>query len=91
MSCRPEILALHICPICGADPDGGPNCAACGARRNAKGWVEGEQPAAVEEAVALLRSVVKMIPRQQSETPDQWLARVFDFTGHLHLLLEGET
>jgi hypothetical protein len=52
--------------------------------------VEGEQPAEVMETLALLRGASKMIPRQGHETVQQWEARVFDFVGHLHLLIEGE-
>lgn len=89
MSLRPEILSIYLCPICGKMATKGAACA-CGARRNIRGWFEGEQPAEVEEATALLRSVVKMIPRQDGEGLEEWLARTFDLVGHIHLLIEGE-
>jgi hypothetical protein len=84
------VLSIRLCPVCGAAIDGGSRCHACGAQRNIRGWVEGEQPLEVTETIALLRGTVKMIPRQEHETTQQWEARVFDFTGHLHRLIAGD-
>ena len=84
---RPEILSLRLCPVCGVMATNAAQCS-CGSRRNIRGWYDGVQPPEVEEAVALLRSVVKMLPRQADESEEKWLERICDLTGHICLQLE---
>lgn len=82
MSRRPEILSIHLCPICGTMAKRGERCI-CGARHNVRGWFEGEPPLEVVETTALLRGAVKKLARQDDETPEEWQVRVFDFVGYL--------